>query len=293
MLVVVSLSHSALRNCSAPLSGTPQDAIRQAAHALAPLAHKHKLVVSHELGAQVGLLTLDTPAYKQVELHPHGLIGAQAEGMLGTLLKQELHSSPLFDAPPTSTATILTVVEVDANDALPSPTPKRIFAIQTIKRMLRHHAVVICSGIGLSMAADAPAHVGNGGRSRAVRDAQRVEAVIDSDRVSALMAKELDADFLLLAAGVDGVYVNWGSPDAKLIPVATPSELSRLHFDANSISAKVEAACDFVEATGACAAIGKLDDVEKLVAGRAGTLIKPDSQPRWLKRLERATPAEA
>jgi carbamate kinase len=102
-----------------------------------------------------------------------------------------------------------------------------------------------------------------------------VEAVIDKDRASALLARELDADILVLATDVDGVYIGWGTPDQRRIDAATPESLAGLDLVAGSMGPKVEAAVDFVEATGCRAVIGALDDLPAILDGRGGTVIGP------------------
>jgi carbamate kinase len=84
---------------------------------------------------------------------------------------------------------------------------------------------------------------------------------------------------------VDGVYVDWGSPDARKIDKATPDELDAYDFAAGSMGPKVEAACAFVRETGKRAAIGSLADIEAIVAGEAGTIVEPPkiTQPKGTK----------
>ena len=108
------------------------------------------------------------------------------------------------------------------------------------------------------------------------RDIARVvEAVIDKDLASELLSRELDADLFVMATDVDGVYLNWGKPDQRRVDWATPEELRALNFAAGSMGPKVDAACKFVEAMGKRAAIGSLEDIEKIVAGQAGTNVAP------------------
>ena len=100
-----------------------------------------------------------------------------------------------------------------------------------------------------------------------------VEAVIDKDRASELLAREVDADLFVMATDVDGVFVDWGTPTQRLIKNATPGELEAYDFAAGSMGPKVEAACQFVRKTGRRAAIGRLREIDKIVAGEAGTNI--------------------
>ena len=112
-----------------------------------------------------------------------------------------------------------------------------------------------------------------GGEDRRLRG---VEAVIDKDLATSLLARELGADLFVMATDVDGVYTGFGTPDQALISRATPAELEAMHFPAGSMGPKVGAAIEFVAATGKRAAIGGLDEIDGLVAGTAGTSIVPE-----------------
>jgi carbamate kinase len=145
---------------------------------------------------------------------------------------------------------------------VPSPAPKRIFEIRPIRWLLDHGVLVICAG-------------GGGIPTTFVPEEERtltgVEAVIDKDLASELLAREIDADLFLMATDVDGVYEQWGTPEQRRLDEVTPDELRRLDFAAGSMGPKVDAAARFVEATGKRAAIGALADIEQIVEGRAGT----------------------
>jgi carbamate kinase len=108
-------------------------------------------------------------------------------------------------------------------------------------------------------------------------DAERtlvgVEAVIDKDLASQLLAREVGADLYVMATDVDGVYTGWGTPTQRRLERVTPGELRGLPFAAGSMGPKVEAAIRFVETTGNRAAIGGLDEIEAIVAGHAGTQV--------------------
>ena len=101
------------------------------------------------------------------------------------------------------------------------------------------------------------------------------EVIVDKDRASALLAREVEADVFVMATDVDGVYLDWGTPDARRLERTTPAELRAHDFPAGSMGPKVEAACDFVERTGGMAAIGALADIEAIVEGRTGTIVQP------------------
>jgi carbamate kinase len=99
------------------------------------------------------------------------------------------------------------------------------------------------------------------------------EVVVDKDRASALLARELEADLFVMATDVPAVFRDFGTPDQRAIERATASELAGSSFAAGSMGPKVEAAVDFVARTGNRAAIGTLADVGDLVAGTRGTNI--------------------
>jgi carbamate kinase len=103
-----------------------------------------------------------------------------------------------------------------------------------------------------------------------------VEVVIDKDFAGALLARDIRADMYVMATDADGVYLDWGLPGAHRLNRTTPAELAGYEFPAGSMGPKVAAACEFVSTTGRPAAIGALEDIERIVAGEAGTLVEPD-----------------
>lgn len=304
MRVVVALGGNALLQRGQPLTAENQRAnARIACEALAPLALEHELVVAHGNGPQVGLLALQGAAYTDVEVYPLDVLDAQTEGLIGYILEQELGNALPFEK---HIATLLTMIEVDRNDpafanptkpigpmyakeeadalaaqkgwtfkpdadgfrrVVPSPLPKRIFGIQAIRTLLEGGWIVICSGGGgiPTRYSDEPAVPG--------RRLEGVEAVIDKDLASALLASDLEAEALLIATDVDAVYANWGTPEQHPIRHATPAELSAGEFAAGSMGPKVRAACAFVEQTGGTAAIGSIHEIEGLLRGETGTTV--------------------
>ena len=104
------------------------------------------------------------------------------------------------------------------------------------------------------------------------------EVVIDKDRASALLACQLEADCLVLATDVEGVFLDWGTADQRMIERASPAVMRGLDLPAGSMGSKVLAACAFAEATDRPAVIGSLDRVDELVAGTAGTVIQEATQ---------------
>lgn len=303
MRVVIALGGNALLKRGEPMTAEVQRAnVRSTAPALAAVARQHGLVLSHGNGPQVGLLALQAAAYEKVEPYPLDVLGAQTQGMIGYVIEQELGNILPFEVP---FATLLTMIEVDPADpafrdptkfvgpvyakeeadqlaadkgwvfkpdgdmwrrVVPSPQPKRIFEIRPIRWLLEQNTVVICAG-------------GGGVPTMYDPDAERflvgVEAVIDKDLASELLAREVEADLYVMVTDVDGVYVNWGTPDQRKLDRVTPSDLRGHDFAAGSMGPKVEAAVRFVENTGKRAAIGGLEQIEEIVDGSAGTQVVP------------------
>jgi carbamate kinase len=104
-----------------------------------------------------------------------------------------------------------------------------------------------------------------------------VEAVIDKDRSSAVLAKDLEADLLVIATDADAVYTGWGTPDQRAIASSSPDAIEAFDFPAGSMGPKVEAAADFARTRpGKIAAIGALADLTGILAGTHGTRISTD-----------------
>ena len=303
MRVVVALGGNALLKRGEPMTAEVQRAnVRSAAPALAAVARDHQLVLSHGNGPQVGLLALQGAAYEEVEAYPLDVLGAQTEGMIGYVLEQELGNLLPFEAP---FATVLTMIEVDPADpafgdptkfvgpvydkaeadglaaekgwvfkqdgdrwrrVVPSPEPKRIFEIRPIRWLLDKDVVVICAGGGGIPTMYEP------GPERTLVG---VEAVIDKDLASELLAREVEAELFVMATDVDGVYADWGTPQQRRLGRVTPEELRASSFAAGSMGPKVEAAMRFVEARGKRAAIGSLAQIEQIVGGIEGTQVVP------------------
>ena len=304
MRVVVALGGNALLRRGEPLTAENQRAnARSAVQGLAAVAREHDLVISHGNGPQVGLLALQGSAYTAVDTYPLDVLGAQTEGMIGYIIQQELGNELPFER---HLATLLTMIEVDPEDpafgnptkpigpvydaeeakrleaekgwtfkpdgdslrrVVPSPLPKRIFEIGAIDTLLRGGCVVICAGGGgiPTTYTDEPVPAG--------RRLVGVEAVIDKDLASALLATDLKADVLAIVTDVDAVYADWGTPEQRPIRRASPDALSASEFAEGSMGPKVRAACAFVGQTGGLAAIGSIKDTAALVRGEAGTVV--------------------
>ena len=309
MLVVTALGGNALLKRGEALTADNQRRnVRIAAEALAPVANQHQLVIGHGNGPQVGLLALQGAAYEKVETYPFDVLGAQTEGMIGYMIEQELGNLLPFERP---FATLLTMIEVDPADpafkdptkfigpvydkaeadrlaleknwvfkqdgdkwrrVVASPMPKRIFELRPIKWLLEHNAVVIAAGGG-----GIPTMYEKG-KDRTLTG---VECVIDKDFASELLARELNADLFVMLTDADAVYMDWGKPTQKAIRRASPTALEKMSFAAGSMGPKVMAACKFAAATGKSAAIGALADLNKIIAGEAGTTVSAkESAPK-------------
>jgi carbamate kinase len=299
MRILVALGGNALLRRGQPMTAEVQRAnIRVAAEALAAIYPGNELVITHGNGPQVGLLALQGAAYDPNQLYPLDVLGAETEGMVGYMIEQELGNLLPFEVP---FATLLTMVEVSENDpgfsnptkfigpvyaeadarrlesekgwvmkkdgdkwrrVVASPLPKRIFEMRPIKWLLEKGAVVIVAG---------------GGGIPTVYDADRklhgIEAVIDKDLCSELLARELKADLFIMATDADAVFENWGKANARAIRRASPEALAAYSFPAGSMGPKVDAARHFAQTSGGRAAIGALKDLAEIVGGRAGTTV--------------------
>lgn len=294
MRIVVALGGNALSKRGETLTAEGQRAsIRIAAKSLAALLKAgHEIVITHGNGPQVGYLALQDGPF------PLDVLGAETDGMIGYVLQQELDNAY---APDAKYATLLTQIEVDPSDpafhaptkfigpiygeaeaaklsadrgwtigkdgahfrrTVPSPRPKRILELDVINLLLEQNVIVICAGGGGIPVVQKPDGSMIG-----------VEAVIDKDHASGLLARELNADAFLMLTDVQGVFTDWGKPDQTLLRYATPFELTSMSFPAGSMGPKVDAACDFAKATGGFAAIGRLSDCLELVNGTTGTRI--------------------
>ena len=246
-------------------------------------------------------MALEGAAYEAAPEAPLDVLGAETQGMIGYLIEQELGNRLPFDKP---LASLLTMIEVDPDDpafndptkpigpvyaadeadklasergwvfkpdgdsmrrVVASPAPKRIFEERPIRWLLERGCVVICAGGGGIPTAYRPE-----------RQLVGVEAVIDKDHASALLARDIAADMLILATDAPAAFVGFGTDDALAIRRAHPDALLAQYateFASGSMLPKVTAACAFARATGKPAAIGALADIEAMLAGAKGTVI--------------------
>ena len=300
MLVIAAIGGNALLRRGEPLTAENQRrSVQLAAPALAAILHAgHQLVITHGNGPQVGLLALQGAAYMPDEAYPLDVLGAETEGMIGYLIEQELENTLGHDRP---VAALLTQIVVDANDpafanptkfvgpvyaeaearqiaaargwaiapdgdkwrrVVASPKPQEIPDLAVLRLLLGQGVVVICAG---------------GGGIPVVRRADGsligVEAVIDKDHASALLATALQAEALLMLTDVTAVFRDFGTDHAAPIARLTPKQAAALTLPTGSMAPKVAAARDFVRRRGRLAGIGRLEDAVAILNGTAGTLV--------------------
>jgi carbamate kinase len=306
MRVVIALGGNALlERGESPDSDIQETHVVSAVTALAPLARRHQLLITHGNGPQVGVLALESardPALSHP--YPFDVLGAQTQGMIGYWLIQALHNAvpdqpagclicrtvvhpgdPAFTNPTKFVGPVYDEAQARQLAAergwnvrqdgtawrrvVPSPEPVGLMELDMIKALAGGGVIVVCAGGG-----GVPVVRDDGGALRGV------EAVVDKDLTAALLARDLAADALVILTDVDAVEDGYGTPQARPIHRTTPQELRARPFPAGSMGPKVEAACRFVEATGKMAAIGRLDDAEALLDGKAGTIVAPaDTSP--------------
>jgi carbamate kinase len=300
--VIIALGGNALlERGEKPDDDIQQEHVVSAVNALTPLARSHQLVITHGNGPQVGLLALESARDPDLSRpYPFDVLGAQTQGMIGYWLVQALAGAvpgqpaccllgrtvvraddPAFASPAKFVGPVYDQAQARrlaatrgwaiAQDGqawrrvVPSPEPIQLVETEMIAQLAGPGTIVVCAG---------------GGGIPVVRDEsgalRGVEAVVDKDLTASLLGRVLAADALVILTDVDAVQDGYGTPQARPIRQTTPRELRARSFPAGSMRPKVEAACRFVEETGGMAAIGRLDEAEALLDGKAGTTITRD-----------------
>jgi carbamate kinase len=298
MRVVIAVGgKSLLEPGEGPVPRVLHAGIRAAAAAVAEVARRHEVVLTHGGSPQVGLFAYRSALAQGAAEDTLDLAGAEAEGYLGYLLQQELENelrdrevvavltqvqvdpdAPGFGVRPKLVGPVIAPVDAErlarergwkfesvgrgSRRAVPSPEPLAVVELRTIERLTADGVLVICGGGGgipVRCDADGALH--------------GVDAVIDKDRTAALLAALLDADLLLYLTDVPAVVAEWGSAFVRPVERSTPAQLRQHRFDEATMGVKVESACRFVEQTGKRAAIGALSEAFAVCAGRAGTQI--------------------
>lgn len=299
MKIVVALGGNALLKRGQPLTQENQRTnIKQAATQIAQVIDNNSIIITHGNGPQVGLLAQQSLNQNNEQAYPLDVLDSQTEGMIGYVIEQEMNNALSTN---TDVVTLLTQVVVDINDVaflhptkpigavfseeqakiladkynwsiaadgeffrrvVPSPKPQSIIELNAIRLLVDQGIIVICAGGG-----GIPVHINSEGKYNGV------EAVIDKDHCSSLLANKIDADLLVIATDVEGIFLDWKTPDQRQCFNVTPKELSQYTFPEGSMGPKVQAACDFVTTTGKRAVIGSLGSINEIIAGTAGTQI--------------------
>ncbi len=271
----------------------------------------YKVVITHGNGPQVGfILRRGEIAYKVEGLHLVSLVScvADTQGAIGYQIQQALGNEFNKRGINRQAVTVVTQVEVDKNDiafsnptkpigsfyteaeakkllaenpnwtmvndagrgyrrVVPSPAPKRIVELEAIKRLLDNDFCVIATGGG-----GIPVTRNEAGYL------EGVDAVIDKDFASSLLASHLDADLFVISTGVEKVYLNFGKPDQKPLDTLTIAEAKKYfkegHFAKGSMLPKIQAAIAYLERGGKKAIITNPESLGDAVRGEGGTHIK-------------------
>lgn len=268
----------------------------------------YNLVVSHGNGPQVGNAILRVELGRgKAPILPLGICVADTEGGMGYMIAQSLHNRLLREKLDREVVTIITQVVVDKDDpelaepkkyigqfyseeeavrfqkerdwimkkdsnrgwrrVVGSPLPKSIVEAGTIKRLVAGGTIVIAAGGG-----GIPVYVENDGTL------EGVDAVIDKDRASALLAEQIGAELLVILTGVDKVAINFGKSDERWLDHLTVKEaegfLAAGEFPTGSMGPKIEAAIQFVRAGGGKVVISSIEKAAEAIFGNAGTVIE-------------------
>ena len=310
MLLVIALGGNALiGEGEKGFADEQRKNLRRAIRQISKLVKDHKIVITHGNGPQVGNIYLQQEiAANTVPPMPLDVCGAMSQGMIGYFIQQELKSHLEKIGIEKEVATLLTQVLVDESDAafqkpskpigpfyreneakklqvergwimkfqtnkgwrrvVPSPTPKRIIEISSIKNLVNNGVIVVCTG---------------GGGIPVIKRNNRlfgVEAVIDKDLASALLAVELNADRLIILTDVEGAALYYGSDKQTFLKRLRVSEARKFynegHFPPGSMGPKILACIEYVEKTKNPAIIAHLEKLEDSIKGRSGTWIVPD-----------------
>ncbi len=265
------------------------------------------IVITHGNGPQVGNLLVQQDIAKDViPPFPLDVNDAQTQGSLGYLISLALQNELIRKGMKREVGAVVTRIVVDKDDpafkeptkpvgpfyeeeeakklqeekgwimvedagrgwrrVVPSPWPLDVVEKEIIATLVKNDYIVIAAG---------------GGGIPVIRKEdgtlEGVEAVIDKDRASALLAIELDVDMLIILTGVEKVYLNYGKPDQKALDVLTVEEAKKYlkegHFPKGSMGPKIEASIKFVEETGREALITDMTKLKEALEGRTGTRI--------------------
>lgn len=273
-----------------------------------------EVAIGHGNGPQVGFILMRSDiAVKVAGMHrvPLDACVADSQGAIGYALQQNLNNEFYRRGMKKRVATVITQVLVDSDDpafanptkpigsffseeeandhaekdgwsviedagrgwrrVVPSPLPKKIIEISAIRTMLESGICAITvGGGGIPVVEDEN------------EDLYGVEAVIDKDFASSLLAQSLDADLFLISTAVEQVYLNFNKPDQRPINVMTVTEakkyLEQGHFAKGSMEPKIKAIIQYLEAGGKLAIITNPEHITAALRGETGTRVIPDRQ---------------
>lgn len=283
---------------------------RHARESVAPIVELARegwgIAIVHGNGPQVGdELMRNEVARRVVEPLPLGVLVANTAGWIGYMLQQSLQNALRFGQVQRDVITVITQTRVDPYDpalnrptkpighALPdeladqlretglalgrdgaghwrrlaaSPVPLGIVELSLVQRLIGDGVIVVAAGGGGPPVYDHP-----------LLGYEGLDAVVDKDRVAAILAQQLGAEVLMILTDVDAVYADWGTPDARplrRLPLADVAALVAAGgVNEGGMRPKVEAAAEFVEASGGRAIIARLNDGPAALRGEAGTTI--------------------
>ncbi len=311
-LAVIAIGGNSLIKDNAHLNVSDQyDAICETVRYVTDLIEEgYEVVITHGNGPQVGFIMRRSEIAEEVEhMHPVPLVSCDADtqGALGYQIQQALHNEFAKRNITKNAVTIVTQVEVDSNDpaflhpakpigsfygpeqiekirrdhpdwvviedsnrgyrrVVPSPMPKNIVEIDAIENLVKSGFTVIA--------------VGGGGIPVTIDENNQytgINAVIDKDNASSLLANRLDADVFIISTAVPNVCINFGKPDEVKLGEIDSAELRKLkeegHFAPGSMLPKIEAALSYLEKGGRKAIITSPDNILKAIRGEAGTII--------------------
>ena len=281
-------------------------ACRKTVEHLVPLLQRgHRLLIAHGNGPQVGFILRRAELAKH-ELHmvPLDSCVADTQGAIGYNLQMAFQNELKRGGIDRSVATIVTQVEVAADDpswqnpskpigsfmteedaqrhsrqdgwivredagrgwrrVVPSPAPRAVIEIDAIRTLLEHDAVVIAAGGG-----GIPVYVDESGEIRGA------EAVIDKDHAASLLARRLEAEYFVISTAVDRVAIHFNTPQQRWLDELSVADaeryLSEGHFAAGSMKPKVEAMLAYIKAVGGRGVITDPQHLTAAIKGEAGT----------------------
>jgi carbamate kinase len=273
------------------------------------VAAGRRVVLTHGNGPIVGNIVVRNEAMKaSIPPMPLDVCGADSQGGIGYMIQQTLRNVLRENGRPIEVVSVITQVVVDEHDpafldpvkpigpyykkdvavrladergwklaagprgyrrVVPSPYPKEIVEIEVIKNLVRSGVIAVAVGGG-----GIPVMVKNGSYVG-------VEAVIDKDLASSLLARKLGAERLIIITSVDAVYVDFGRPAARPLRSVKLDEIRDLftdvQFPPGSMGSKIRAAIEFLETGGRSVIITQPGDLLEAVEGRRGTTITRDA----------------